>query len=583
MARTRTLPVEIYDRFDGGLNDFMSAAKIAKNESPDLQNIELTENGIPSKRRGTDVYGNAVNSRVLGLGSLYTTSVRRHLQVSGTSLYYYNAGTWTSISGATFTADKNVNFVQANNAIYAHNGTDSMRKYDGTTLSAPANGATGKFGIYYAGRNIIAGNATNPSRLYMSSSKSADNFTGKTGTATSGSTTTIVDSGQSWTTNEFAGLTVQITAGTNAGTSRTVISNTSDTLTVSTAYSAAIDSTSQYSIEGGDTIDIARNDGQKITGLAKFEEKLIIFKDFSIYQLTFDSAGFPTVQLINGANGCVSHRSIEAVENDLFFLSHDGVRSFGYVPNIANVIRTNILSAKISGKIGNINTTYYEQCASIYHDNMWMLSYPEGSSTTNNAIVVFQLLYGAWVYWKGINANCFNEFIDTDNMVNLYYGADDEGQTYKMLTNNYTDGVGTAIDAYWYSPQYDLGTFNRRKRFPFVDIQVRALTGTLGIDIILDGSVTAKTAELASTFSAQDGYRSGAKYRTSQMYRESNGSTASTVTVDDVRRIRLNKTARTVQVKTYNANASENFTLMALGIGNRIRSPYSFDSNKIIT
>ena len=49
------------------------------------------------------------------------------------------------------------------------------------------------------------------------------------GTATGGSTLTVIDMGQSWTTDEFTGAIVRLT---NDGAYATVVSNTSDTLTV---------------------------------------------------------------------------------------------------------------------------------------------------------------------------------------------------------------------------------------------------------------------------------------------------------------------------------------------------------------
>ncbi len=584
--RGKALPIAVFDDFSGGLNTYMSAAKIRDDESPNLQNIEFTENGIPSKRRGTDVYGNSDGTATRGMGSLYTSGgTRRHVRVketgSAVTIQYYDAGVWTDVSGVSLTTAKNVNFVQALDALYAHNGTDTMTKWTGSgAATQPSTGVVGTFGIYYAGRHCIAGNTSNPSRIYMSSTKSADNFTGKTGTATAGAASTLTDGGQAWTTNEYSGLIIQITGGTGAGQSRTIASNTGTVITVSTAWTTNPDNTSQYSIEGGDTIDISKNDGQKVTGLAKFEDKLVIFKEHSIHQLTFDSSGFPTVQLLLSDSGCVAHRSIDAVENDIFYLDHSGVRSLGYVENIAGIIRTNVVSAKVQNETNNINATYYESCAAIYSDNKYILAFPQGSSTTNNRLLVFQTLYGAWSVWTGISANCFNEFIDTDNEMKLYYGDEGTGQVYQMLVENYTDGSATAIDAFWYSKQFDLGAFSQRKRFVFVDLQLRALTGTLSIDVITDGSAVTKMASLSSTFSEDDGLRVF-KFREAQ-FREDAGSTASTVAIDDVRRIRVNTTARSLQNKDYNSSDVENFTLMGLAVGYRARSPYSFDSSKVI-
>jgi hypothetical protein len=66
--------------------------------------------------------------------------------------------------------------------------------------------------------------------------------------ATSGGSSTITDTGESWTTNEWAGKVVMITQGTGAGQIREIASNTATEITVTEAWSTAPDSTSYYVI-----------------------------------------------------------------------------------------------------------------------------------------------------------------------------------------------------------------------------------------------------------------------------------------------------------------------------------------------
>lgn len=570
-----------YDDFSGSLNTLGSQSKIKDNESPNMWNVEIIQNGIPSKRRGGDNYGDEVDSRVTGLASLYLANgTKSHLRTSATKLYKMVANAWSEISGVTFTTNLQTNFVMARNALYIHNGTDQMSKFDGTTLSSVITGVVGKFGIYYGSMHVIAGNSDNPSRLYLSSAQDAEDFTFLSGTATAGGASTLTDSGQSWVVNKYQNISVTIVGGTGTGQSRTISSNTSTQLTVSSAWVTNPDNTSKYIIGAGNTLDIAKDDGQKITGLGKFEDRLIVFKERSSYQVVFDTSGYPAVALVNGSVGCVSHRSIEAVENDLFYLANDGIRTFGYVVNIPNVIRTNKLSSKIDNIIGNINGAYAENACAIYHDNKYMLSFPYGASTTNNRIVVFQLLYGSWTQWGDIQVNCFNQFIDTDSNEKLYYGSDDSGYVVEFLKNGVYNDSGVAINAYWYSKQYALNTFSITKRIKHCDVQMRALTGVLSMDFIVDGVSNAKTATISSTFSNTDGYRAS-MYR-ELMYREDVGSTANLVATDDVRRIKLLKKGITIQVKASNNRLSESFALMGLAFGMKPMSPNTFNPEKII-
>lgn len=72
-----------------------------------------------------------------------------------------------------------------------------------------------------------------------------------TGTATSATGTTLVNSAKTWTTNQWTNYQVRITGGTGAGQIRTISSNTGTALTVPT-WTVTPDATSTYSIEGND-------------------------------------------------------------------------------------------------------------------------------------------------------------------------------------------------------------------------------------------------------------------------------------------------------------------------------------------
>lgn len=71
-----------------------------------------------------------------------------------------------------------------------------------------------------------------------------------TGTSTGSNTTsTLKDTGKSWTVNQWAGARVTITGGTGSGAYANIVSNTSNTLTISGVWSGSTpDNTSTYAI-----------------------------------------------------------------------------------------------------------------------------------------------------------------------------------------------------------------------------------------------------------------------------------------------------------------------------------------------
>jgi len=70
------------------------------------------------------------------------------------------------------------------------------------------------------------------------------------GTATGGTSTTLEDTTKDWGTDQFVNAYIEITAGTGEGQVREIESNTSDTITVATAWTTAPDETSEYRIFG---------------------------------------------------------------------------------------------------------------------------------------------------------------------------------------------------------------------------------------------------------------------------------------------------------------------------------------------
>ena len=77
-------------------------------------------------------------------------------------------------------------------------------------------------------------------------------ITGYDGGISTGSNSfnTLIDSGKSWTTNQYANYAVRILYGTGAGQVRQIISNTTTTLTTYSGWNVTPDNTSVYVIQG---------------------------------------------------------------------------------------------------------------------------------------------------------------------------------------------------------------------------------------------------------------------------------------------------------------------------------------------
>src|SRR6185436_14524767 len=96
----------------------------------------------------------------------------------------------------------------------------------------------------------------------------------------------------------------------------------------SRVYWSALDSISSWDV--ADFNDVSRDDGQTIVCLTTLADRLVIFKERSIYLAFFTGdADFPfRFQKSNSAVGCIAQHSVQEVDNGLVFLATDGIYFF---------------------------------------------------------------------------------------------------------------------------------------------------------------------------------------------------------------------------------------------------------------
>lgn len=509
-----------------GLNNLVSDSLIKNEEASDLLNVQFIESGCVSKSYGYDAVGTGLSSNPKGLASFYTSSSRYVLTVDGTSLKYLNSGTWTAISGATFTANQEVNFVQGNDVLYIWNGDQAGSSLTSAlSLSRLTTAPSAAFGILYSNYQIVSGVASKPNRVYISTSTDLGDFTNA--------------SGELSTSGGVPGATV-------------------------------------FSGTGANYIDVNLGDGDKITGFAKFQSVLVVFKERSVWQLTFDSSGVPVIAQISSSTGCTSHKSIDSVENDIFYLSRNGYYVLGNEPNYYNVVRSNELSNRINPLIQTISSSNLNRVAAIFYNFRFYSSIASGGSTTNNRTITYDRRYLSWSNNDHVHANAFTEYIDSAGVSHLYFAADDEAQIYEIETGTYNSD-GDAISAYWVSKAYDAGEFDIYKRWVDITLYFRQLVGSVTVTVYADNNQILKTATITSSTSAQGSM--GTQMYGEQLYGGTGEASTGESTNNIPYRIKINKKSRTIKVKISNSNVDETFTLLGFNITYVPYNHYSFPSS----
>jgi hypothetical protein len=417
----------------GGLNVYANATQVGDSESPDLLNVEFFGISAVRKRRGFQRLVSsevATGKKIDGIFSYVSASGREVLYASNGNLYKYNgAAGSTSVTAGVFTAGSPVNACQVGSRLYFVTGSDALKYYDGSaviTTGVTAAPTTPTQAIYFNSR-IYCTSSANKDRVYYGSPLGSD------GTATN--------------TGDFT-----------------------------------VDTDSGYFGFGL---------GQEVVGFAKIGTSLYVFLRNAIYRLdpvVTSGTLSHSSSLISNAVGCQASRTIENVENDVYFLDST-VYSLGEVATF-NSLRTRNVSAKIQSIFAGMSQASIQNASSIYYEKeqAYMIAISVGGST-NDRVLNYSVPYKAWTLWDGYKVNSWTTYIDSNQIKHLYFGSDSSSASYVYEAFQALSDDGVAVNAYYRTKQFDLGQFNIEKIFQNWNIQLGGVYGTLTVKFLVDGVV----------------------------------------------------------------------------------------------
>lgn len=506
-----------FDNLGKGINTFTRDTMINDQEAAEATEVWSVGKNSISKRPGIGLAITLPTSAaVTGLGTYYSGSTRKLLATSGTSVYSVDPvlGTSTALtaavaSAAVWTTGLRMDMCQAGGYVFFQNGTDVLRKYDGSTVTNQTNGVIGKWLIFYKASLWTAGNtgAGNEARLYRSGTDSyLGDFTNSTA-------------------NPFA--------------------------------------TSVY---------VSKDDGQKLSGFFKHQDFLYPAKERSLWRASQDTstAATITLELVDPARGCDSHFSIDTVENDNFMFNEKGVYATGYEPNILDQIRTNILSLRIDSKLKSIQKSRLDDVEGIYHDNHYYLSYTAGGGTVNDTVMVYDRQRLGWWEW-GVGAGCFSEFKDSTGETKLYFGSSAaDGKIYYFDPTLKSDN-GVSIPTNWKSPKFSFKNYTQSKYFLNALLYFAKVAGTITYSVYVDGLlVKTDTVAVGNTGAAGIGIESigvpilGVEGGSLELA-DTGGA--------DIVRIPINKTGRNVQIQIEDNTTNQSWELNSIEVQMKKLSP----------
>lgn len=127
------------------------------------------------------------------------------------------------------------------------------------------------------------------------------------------------------------------------------------------------------------------------------EDKLVVFNRNSIH-LVVSQADITqsSVQLITNEVGCLARKTVIQVADNVLFLSDNGIYGANF-QDLYNLRGNGIpLSDSIQATINRINKSYAQNAVAAYFDNRYYIAVPLDTSTTNNAILIYNFLNRGW-------------------------------------------------------------------------------------------------------------------------------------------------------------------------------------------
>lgn len=552
-----------WKNFAKGLNTLVAPTKIRDDELSVATNVILKDEGAPTRRPGTSNYGNTSgNTGTYGIFPYYKSDgTHKLLKLEGGFLKEYNSVTenWSIVSGGSFSSGIRTSGVMAFDTLYLSNGTNPLSKYDGSgisvfsELSAPTSNwvsrnsslASGQFVYSYrisavnaVGETLAAAAATIPTARERSTWQpnyalpNADygvtvrwnKVTGASGYNIYGVTDsdetyldhvdgqgvdTYIDYGMEAPSNFFT-LPVGNSTGGPKGQyilefkSSLIIGG--DITNPSRVHFSAgtADKIDSFLIsDGGGWIDISKNsnDGE-VTGLAKYQNKVVIFKRRSVWQMDFTEAAIPSITNVVNDIGCVSHYTIANVENDLYFLGRKigggaAIYVLGNEPNFLNVLRTNELSARVRPTLQAINSDRLDDAVAVYYDAKYHLFYTEGGSTKNDSAIVYDRERLGFTKWSSIYVDYIAVYYDESEDEYLL-AANGNDNRLTRISSTFTDDKGSAITWNIKTKESDLEEPFLYKKYKWVNIRLKDVQGTIRIKVWTDSIQTAYTNSISA-------------------------------------------------------------------------------------
>jgi hypothetical protein len=201
--------------------------------------------------------------------------------------------------------------------------------------------------------------------------------------------------------------------------------------------------------------DFDKGDGDELSALFTYGRELLACKKRSIFNLAGSSMDDFRSDRVESKHGVAGPRAGVVVEPYFYYISVDGIFRWDGLRS------TDLTRDTIPQTWAGVNKSALDKAVAGYVDGRLWFCVPEGASTTNNMVLVYDPTYNSWWVFRGIEASCLVNFNDGTTL-HTYTGHATQG--FVVEQNTGFNDLGAIISAYWVGKNFDGGDPVRIKK-----------------------------------------------------------------------------------------------------------------------
>lgn len=446
-----------------GYNDRLPPEFLPKGYVADALNCFMRTEEVVKRTGYTLVANDVGNNAIQGLkGVRFADGTRRLIMVTGGIVYTWSgSGNWSQPSGTyTLSSTAQVDIVVANNNVYFFDGTNTVPKFDGTSMSTVSAIPIGSYAQWFHNALYVSGISATPNRMRISNNGDPEDFS--------------------------AGTQATIDVNPNDGDYITGLGILHNELLVFKVNRV-------WSLTGFGTAALTLADlNERLTGFGTYSHRSIVNIGNDVLYLGF-------------LGDRIHIRSIQRTREGILY-------------------DAGIISSDIENSLDGLNKAQLDEVAGVFDGRIVWFAAPQGASATNNRVYTYDTLLRGWTRHTGINASCWTTFAISSTPQLYFGEAGANSQVYVMDTSTSDNGTAIAftLDTKRYggdrpeikkkwkyltmhaeeSGNYDITVDYSRDGFSFDNLGTMNLTGTGAVfdNIVLDTSRLGETDVNHETF-----------------------------------------------------------------------------------